>query len=343
MNKNYLQSFEHWENGGWIYSGHTLISTQTIGYSKILTFHVTSLSVNAGSKDFYLNMITQLCTSREKTTLLLMLCIVCLTMQTLIILCQQTWMIFYLPLCSQLHLMLLSSRQTGYDLDLFCFKLWKLPDSCLGLTSVDSLMYINKHLIIPRHGNIHETLILLVHDTLGHFGFKRSYGSLKDAYYWPNVWRDLEDMYIPLCTSCQWNKPPTHKPVGPLYPTPIPDGQFKNLAIDFIGLLPRDNRFNQIITITNMLGADYCLIPSRTKGMDKEFTLKFFDGWYCKHGLPDNIFSDHDKLFISQSWKALTHLMGVKLKMSTTYHPQTDGASERTNKTTNQAMCPRIN
>ena len=59
---------------------------------------------------------------------------------------------------------------------------------------------------------------------------------------------------------------------------------------------------------------------------------------YCENGLPADIISDRDKLFISKFWKALHKLTGVKLKLSTAYHPQTDGTSERTNKTINQCL-----
>jgi hypothetical protein len=55
--------------------------------------------------------------------------------------------------------------------------------------------------------------------------------------------------------------------------------------------------------------------------------------------LPSQVCASHrDKLFTSKFWKALHRLTGVKLKMSTAYHPQTDGASERTNKTVDQAL-----
>jgi hypothetical protein len=66
--------------------------------------------------------------------------------------------------------------------------------------------------------------------------------------------------------------------------------------------------------------------------------LKFFNEWYCKNGLPLKLISDHDKLFVSKFWKALHKLTEVHLKMSIAYHPQTDGASEQTNKTLNQCM-----
>jgi hypothetical protein len=70
----------------------------------------------------------------------------------------------------------------------------------------------------------------------------------------------------------------------------------------------------------------------------REMANLFFDNWYCENGLPMNIVSDRDKLFTSKFWRVLNRLTGVKLKMSTAYHPQTDGASERTNKTVDQAL-----
>ena len=64
----------------------------------------------------------------------------------------------------------------------------------------------------------------------------------------------------------------------------------------------------------------------------------FFNGWFCKDGLPDKLVSDRDKLFLSRFWSCLHDLTGVNLKMSTAYHPETDGSSERTNKTVGQAI-----
>lgn len=150
--------------------------------------------------------------------------------------------------------------------------------------------------------------------------------------------KDLEDAYIPSCNDCQRNKSSTKKPAGPLHPTPVPDARFDSIAIDFIGPLPRDNGYDSVITITDRLGADYRMVPTTTDIDAKKFAQLFFDHWYCEHGLPSSIYSDRDKLFLSKFWKALTKITGVKLKMSTAYHPETDGSSERTNKTVNQAV-----
>jgi transposase InsO family protein len=80
------------------------------------------------------------------------------------------------------------------------------------------------------------------------------------------------------------------------------------------------------------------LVALQTDLTAKKLAYLFFDKWYCENGLPTEIISDRDKLFISKFWKVLHKLTGVKLNMSTAYHLQTDGASERMNKTVNQAL-----
>jgi hypothetical protein len=70
----------------------------------------------------------------------------------------------------------------------------------------------------------------------------------------------------------------------------------------------------------------------------EDLALIFFDNWYCKNSLPVTIACDRDKLFVSRFWNALTKLTGIKLKMSSAYHPESDGSSERSNKTINQML-----
>ena len=89
---------------------------------------------------------------------------------------------------------------------------------------------------------------------------------------------------------------------------------------------------------TDRLGSDIQLAGTRMDIDAEKLAYLFFDKWYCENGLPADIVSDRDKLFISNFWKALHKLTGVKLKLSTAYHLQTDGASERTNKTINQCL-----
>jgi len=173
---------------------------------------------------------------------------------------------------------------------------------------------------------------------MGHFGADKAYANLRESYYWPNMRRDLENAYVPGCVDCQRNKSQTSKPRGPLHPLHVPDERGSSVAMDFVGPLPEDEGFNCILTMTDRLGSDIWIIPTRTDVTAEALASLFFKHWYCEHGLPTDIVSDRDKLFVSKFWRALHHLTGVKLKMSTAYHPQTDGSSEHSNKTVNQCL-----
>lgn len=227
---------------------------------------------------------------------------------------------------------------SGYDTDPWCKKLRSAATGMPIVQEKENLIFIGERLVIPAAGGVRESLFRLAHDTLGHFGFEKSYGSLRNSYYWPNMRKDLETAYVPSCSDCQRNKAKTSRPAGPLHPLPIPDQRGDSVAIDFIGPLPEDNGFNCILTMTDRLNADIQIVPTRTDITATDLAAIFFDRWYCENGLPLEIISDRDKLFMSKFWTALHKLTGVKLKMSSSYHPQTDGASERTNKTVNQAL-----
>ena len=231
---------------------------------------------------------------------------------------------------------ILRKIKTSYLDDEFCKRV--AASSMKGCQCSNGLWYVGDRLLIPRVTDIRENLFRLAHDTLGHFGADKSYAALCDAYYWPNMRRDLEQAYIPSCVDCLRNKSRTTRPPGPLHPLPVPDARGDSIAMDFIGPLPMDNNCDSILTITDRLGADVRIIPTQTNITAERLAILFFDHWYCENGLPANIVCDRNKLFVSRFWKALTKLTGVKLKMSSAYHPETDGSSERSNKTVNQLL-----
>ena len=228
--------------------------------------------------------------------------------------------------------------RSGYQTDAFCQKILRNVASFPNVKIEDGLIYLGSRLVVPRTGTIREDLFRMAHDTLGHFGAEKSYANLRSAYYWPRMRTELEEGYIPGCDACQRNKGSTKRPAGPLHPLPIPEERGDSVAIDFIGPLPEDEGFNCIVTMTDRTGADIRIVPTRTDISAEDFAQLFFDKWYCENGLPREFISDRDKLFVSHFWKRLTMIAGVKLGMSTAFHPETDGASERTNKTVNQCL-----
>lgn len=142
----------------------------------------------------------------------------------------------------------LEEIKAGYKTDMFCIK---LQDSGMkNVRLVNNLWYIGDRLVIPRVGNLRENLFRLAHDDMGHFGADKSYTTLRDTYYWPNMRRDLEDSYVPGCEDCQRSKSRTTCKAGPLHPLPVPEARGSSVGIDFIGPLPVDEGHDCIMTMT---------------------------------------------------------------------------------------------
>lgn len=233
---------------------------------------------------------------------------------------------------------LVDEIRTAYQKDPWCQQLISATRGMPELTIRDGLWFIGQRLIVPTGCNAREIIFRIAHDTLGHFGFFKTYESLRNSYFWPHMRKDLEAGYIPSCIDCQRNKSSTTKPTGPLHPLPIPDQRGDSVAMDFIGPLPEEQGFDCILTMTDRLNSDIQIVPCTTKTTAEQLATLFFDKWYCENGLPLEIISDRDKLFMAKFWKHLMLLTGIKHRQSSAYHPQTDGASERTNKTVNQLI-----
>ena len=235
---------------------------------------------------------------------------------------------------------ILSKIKVGYTNDEFCKHV--VSTSMAGWQNVNGIRYISGQLLIPWNGNLHELLFHSAHNDLGHFSAGKSYASLWDAYYWPNMYHDLEEAYIPSWMECLQNKSGTSWPTGPLHLLPVPDQCRTDITVDFVRSLPSDHGFDCLLTITDRIGSDIRIIPTNTTISTKDLALLFFDSWYCKNDLLCSITCDCDKIFMSWFWKALTKLTGVKLKMSTAYHPETNCSSKHSNKTVNEMLGYRV-
>lgn len=111
-----------------------------------------------------------------------------------------------------------------------------------------------------------------------------------------------------------------------------------SVAIDSIGTLPEDSGCDFLATISDHLRTDIKFIPCQSTITAEQFAELFFDHWICDNGCPSEIVSDRDRCFFFKFWSSLVKLLGIKHLASSAYHPQTDGASERTNKTAIQSL-----
>jgi hypothetical protein len=77
--------------------------------------------------------------------------------------------------------------RSGYKTDAFCLKILENIESFPAIKIIDGLIYIGSRLVVPRVGTIQEDLFRAAHDSLGHFGFDKSYATLRSTYYWPKM------------------------------------------------------------------------------------------------------------------------------------------------------------
>ena len=139
--------------------------------------------------------------------------------------------------------------------------------------------------------------------------------------------RDVQH-YIQQCDVCQCNKHDTMTSVGLLQPLPIPDRVWEDVSMDFIDGLPVSNGFSVILVVVDCLSKYGHFIalkhPYSAKGVAETFVKEVVR----LHGMPRSIVSDWDPVFTSRFWLEFFRLQGSELRMSSAYHPQTDGQTE---------------
>lgn len=116
-----------------------------------------------------------------------------------------------------------------------------------------------------------------------------------------------------------------------LSPLPIPSGAWQDILMDFIEGLPKVNGYSVIYVVVDRFTKYSHFIPIKHPYNAQSVALVFFDNIVKLHGLPKTIVSDRDKAFTSNFWQALFDIMKTKLQLSSAYHPQTDGQTERVN------------
>lgn len=192
------------------------------------------------------------------------------------------------------------------------------------------LLYESK-ICVPRKA-IPE-LLNLGHDakTSGHFGFKKTLGRM-DKYHWKHKTRDVRK-YCEGCMICQQHKDHNGQPLNDPTALELPKRRWGLISTDFITQLPKTTTgMDAITTWVDRLSRRVHFLPSRCTDTAIDVAKSFFQNIFPQHGIPDAIISDRDPKFISKFWKQLMSLCGVKLKMSSARHPQTDGASEVMNR-----------
>jgi len=134
------------------------------------------------------------------------------------------------------------------------------------------------------------------------------------------------------CTTCQRNKTQAMQPAGLLQPLPVPSQVWADISMDFIEGLPKVGGKSVILTVVDRFSKYAHFIALGHPYTAVSVARAFFDGIVQLHGFPTSIVSDRDPICTGHVWHDLFKMAGVTLRMSTAFHPQTDGQSKVVNK-----------
>ena len=142
--------------------------------------------------------------------------------------------------------------------------------------------------------------------------------------------RNVVKEVVSNCDICIRNKSARHAPYGLMKSPATPAKPWKSVALDFVVKLPLSTdpvtqvKYDSILVITNRLTKYAYIIPYKESSTAEQMAFTFIRWIVAQHGTPDEIISDRDKLFKSKFWTSLMAQLGVKKKMSTAFHAQTD-------------------
>ena len=196
------------------------------------------------------------------------------------------------------------------------------------------LWTLNGVIVVPDVEDLRQLCIQLHHDvpSAGHQGQKRTLELMQRSYWWPTIRMDVTK-YVETCDACQRSKASNQRPAGLLKPLDIPQRRWESVSMDLITQLPLTDRgHTAIIVFVDRLSKMVHFVAAHTDMGSEEFAQVFLREVFAKHGLPKNIVSDRDTRFTSKFFKELCRHLGVKQHMSTAFHPQSDGQTERANR-----------
>ena len=190
-------------------------------------------------------------------------------------------------------------------------------------------------LCVPRDRELLLEILTQAHESVGHFGGQRTDEYIRRWYWWPFQAKETRE-FCATCEACQRSKPSTKLPVGKHHPLPIPTKPWDSIGMDFVGPFPESKGFNYLWVIICRMTSMVHLIPVHTTMTAMQLSWVYRREIVRLHGLPNTIVSDRNSKFTSKWWRELHRILGAKLLMSTSFHPQTDGQTERANRNVGQ-------
>lgn len=163
-----------------------------------------------------------------------------------------------------------------------------------------------------------------------HSGFLVSYARIKKLFFWPQMKSHIQE-FVAQCSVCQQAKAEKVPYPGLLQPLEVPKQAWQVVTMDFIEGLPKSSSYDCILVVVDKFSKYSHFVKLAHPFTAFKVAKLYMEHIYKLHGMPQAIVSDRDKVFTSQIWQELFRLSGTELRMSSAYHPQSDGQTERVN------------
>ncbi|KAJ9527669.1 hypothetical protein QJQ45_025946 [Haematococcus lacustris] len=188
--------------------------------------------------------------------------------------------------------------------------------------------------VVPNDSELRNHILHEMHDAVysGHVGISKTLERVSRVFWWNTMRADVR-YYVSTCDACQRDKASTLKPGGLLNPLSIPDYRWESVSMDFITKLPSGSHgYDAICVFVDRLSKMVHFVPCREDLKARRFAQLFIDHVYKLHGMPAELISDRGSLFTSVFWREVMRRCGSKPALSSSYHPQSDGQTERYNR-----------
>ncbi|KAL0198415.1 hypothetical protein M9458_006955, partial [Cirrhinus mrigala] len=162
----------------------------------------------------------------------------------------------------------------------------------------------------------------------GHPGNNRTLSLVRQRYWWPQIRQEVA-RYVQGCSVCATSSTPRKLPEGKLQPLTIPNRPWSHIGVDFATDLPLSEGNTTILVVVDRFSKSVKLIPLKGLPTAFETAQALFLNVFRHFGLPEDIISDRGPQFISRVWRGFFRLLGVNVSLSSGYHPQSNGQTER--------------
>ena len=188
--------------------------------------------------------------------------------------------------------------------------------------------------VVPDVPELRRAIIRELHCSpyAGHFGVERTAKLIGRYFFWPYMHDEIAK-YVRGCELCQRCKSASGKPIGEIMPLPVPHRTWEDISMDFVGPLPKTSRGHDfILVVVDRLSKMGHFVPCKSDITGPQLAELYVSNIFRLHGLPKSIVTDRGTQFLNEWNAALMKLVGTKHCVTSSYHPQSDGQTERTNR-----------